>query len=891
MTGFLRDLRYAARGLGRAPLLTGALFVTVAIGIGGYAAVAAFINGLFAGTVGVPDLRGIVTIEWHAGPDRSLPVPYTAFERLHARTPAFAALAAYRESRVNVSADGHSGWMTAIQASPDLWNVLRVRPFLGRMSFDPGPQNGPVGVVLAYRTWQDEFAANTAVIGTDIVVNGVHARVAAVAPATFDGLYLGRPIDLWLPLDPEGGIRTVGVVGLLAPNVSLREAQQAVTSIAGNEPGGSVLPYSGVEPDARLRLARLRRVLSIAALLVLLTAAANVAGFLLSRAGRRSYETAARVALGATRGRLASQIAAESLLVCLGGGALAVFAADWTASVMPALLYIEDAEHLVLEPHVGQIVTTVATYAVIMVICALAPLTELHRHGTMAAMRGSSQAVTSSSWLRSTLVVIQMSACVVLVVGAALLLQEFRGSLRSVQAAHIGQPIVATLEAAVHYSNETAGRAVFDRAETDVARLSGVGSVAWVATLPGGRAYDSAMQIEPPPLGWQTVAIETAAPPGRDLVALTLKAGRTFGGGDSPTSCRVALINEAAAAKYYPAGAIGRSFRDGAGRRVDIVGLVKAAQAGEQPRVYFYDRQRPGEPGRVEHVESLQLPIRPASSGSVADLDLNVASPGYFGTLGMTFHEGRNFEDGPACGVAVVNREAAQRYFGGHAVGGAVIDGDGERADIVGVVDEGSLLLMQRGSDPMVYFPTSQRYAPRMTLVAQTSAATPALLTEMTKRLLALPGLFGTPTVETLDSRLARTALGPERVSAVVVTTSAALALALSLLGVYGMMSDAVLQRKREIAIRLALGAQSWRIVAGVVRDGARIASVGAAAGLSTAWLLVMIARHLEPGTAALPLWIWAAGPIVLTVVVALASVFPSRWALAVDPLTLTRDG
>lgn len=868
--------------------------MTVAIGIGGYAAVTAFINGLFAGTVGVPDLRGMVTIEWHAGPDRSLPMPAAAFAHLHSRTRAFASLAAYRESRVNVVIDGHSGWMTAILATPDLWNVVRVPPALGRLTFEPRLQTDPIGIVLSHRAWQDEFASHAAVVGTGVVVNGLHARVAGVAPATLDGLYLGRPIDLWLPLDPlnrAGGIRTVGVIGRLAPGGSLRAAQRAVTAMTGEEPGGSVLPYSGVEPDARLRLARLQRVLTIAAFLVLLTAAANVAGFLLSRAGRRSHETAARVALGATRGRLASQIAAESLLVCLGGGALAVVAADWTASVMPALLYIEDAEHLVLAPHVGQIAATVATYTIIMVVCALAPLSELHRHGTMTAMRRSGTSVTGGGWLRSTLVFMQMSACVVLVVGAALLLQEFRVSLRSVQAGHIGQPIVATIEAAVQYSNETAGRALFEQAEQDVARLERVGSVAWVGTLPGGRAYDSAMQVEQPPEGWETEAVETAAPPSRDLAGLTLTAGRTFGGGDSPTSCRVALVNEAAATKYFPAGAIGRSFKDASGRRVDVVGLVKVPKDDATPRVYLYERQSPDDGARADHIENLQFPITAASSGSVEDLDVNLASPGYFDTVGATFQQGHNFDAGALCGVAVVNREAAQLYFGGHAVGGAVIDGDGQRAGIVGVVDEGSLHLMQRGSAPMVYFPMSQRYAPRMTLVAQASAATPALLNEMTKRLVALPGLFGPPMVETLDSRLVRTALGPERVSAVVVTTSAALALALSLLGVYGMMSDAVLQRKREIAIRLALGAQSWRIVIGVVRDGARIAAAGAAGGLAAAGLLVAVARHLEPGTAPLPFWIWTAGPIVLTVVVALASVFPARWALAVDPLTLTREG
>lgn len=890
MTGFLRDLRHGARSLGRTPLLTVVLLATVAIGIGAYAAIAAFSNGLLAGTVAAVDQRGVVTVVWHNGPDRQLPVPLAAFGAMKSRASSFAWLAAFHESRMNVVSGGRSAWVTAVAATPDIWNILRVDPLVGHMTLATNPASGNSDVVLSYRTWQDQFAGSPDIVGAPLVVDGRPGKVVAVAPSTFDGIYLGRRIDVWVPLDSRERGRTVEVLGRLKPKVDLDTAQREVTSIAGGEPGATVLAYSGVEPEGRARVARLQRVLAWTAMLVLITAAANVSGFLLSRAARRSHETAARIALGAPRARLASQIAADSLLVCAGGGGFAVVVAYWTSSVMPALLYVEDAEHLVLAPNAGQITLTVVALVIVMLVCGLAPVAELHRHQPMMTLREGGTSVTSAGWLRSGLVIVQMAACVVLVVGAGLLLTEFRGALRSVQGERIGQPIVATLEASARFSSERAGRDMFRQAQDVAMTVPRVGSVAWIATLPGGRAYDSAFRIDPLPAGWETVAIDTMTPPGRDLLALTVVAGRTFGGQDGPATCRVALVNASAATTYFGGEAVGRSFRDAAGRRVDVVGVVQPRKNQSDPRVYFYERQGSTEASSAIVKESIRIPFS-APSAAPADLEQNIATSGYFDTIGARFETGHNFDDTTPCGVAVVNREAADAYFNGHAVGGAVIDNGGRRAEIVGVVDAGVLLLMQRRPQPMVYFPASQRYAPQMTLIAQTQSAPPAMVAEMTRRLDDVPGTQQPPAVETLEARLSRTALGPERIAAVVAGTSAAIALALGLLGVYGVMSDAVLQRKREIAIRLALGAQSWRIVGAVIADGGRIAAAGGCGGLVAAWTIVAFARHIEPGTAALPLWIWAAGPLTLAFVVAIASIFPARWALSVDPLTLTREG
>jgi len=198
---------------------------------------------------------------------------------------------------------------------------------------------------------------------------------------------------------------------------------------------------------------------------------------------------------------------------------------------------------------------------------------------------------------------------------------------------------------------------------------------------------------------------------------------------------------------------------------------------------------------------------------------------------------------------------------------------------------------MQRRTGPMLYLPWGQGYSPRMTLIAMTALATPGRVADIAARLNAVGGAKSPPIVVTLERHLSQTALAPERITAVLVGCSGSVALALGILGVYGVMSDTVLQRRREIALRLALGARAGRIVAAVIGHGLRLAAAGAVAGLTTAWIAMRIVLHAHPDFHAPALWMWLACPAVLLAIVGVATIVPARWALAVDPLTITREG
>jgi ABC-type antimicrobial peptide transport system permease subunit len=144
--------------------------------------------------------------------------------------------------------------------------------------------------------------------------------------------------------------------------------------------------------------------------------------------------------------------------------------------------------------------------------------------------------------------------------------------------------------------------------------------------------------------------------------------------------------------------------------------------------------------------------------------------------------------------------------------------------------------------------------------------------------------------VTTLDEHLSRTVLAPQRIATTLVGASAVTALVLGVLGIYGAMSDATRQRRREIALRIALGAQGWRVIREVLTEGARLAALGTLAGLAGSVLLVWWLARVAPNAEVPAAWSWLAAPIVILAVVLIASVLPARRALAVDPLTIMRD-
>ena len=886
----LADLKYSARGFARAPGLTVALLFTIAVGIGSNAAVLGFVRGTVGRDLPIPDIDRMFSLFARDEHDALGPVSYDGYQLLQAQLGAVARLGAARESQSLVQVHERSQVMSIATITPELAELLQI----------PADE----GVVISHRLWESEFAAAAGVRGEPLWIDGIDTHVAGVAPEGLDGLYIGRAVDIWMPArEPftngfDRSSRTFWAIGRLGPNVSIDQVQAVVNSTRSGADAIAVLSYTGLTPEAAGGMARITRLLYGAAGVVFFIACVNVATFLLARASARSHETSVRVALGAGRGQLARGLLSDSVLISGAGGLLGGLLALWTIDIVPALLFDQDAEQLTLVPDLSGTLAVCAVCVLVTIACGLLPLLDL-RHDNPAAVLQRESAGPSRGMrrLRAGLVVAQMACCSMLVIGAGLLLKGFRSALQTSVGQSLGQPILATAYAKFGFDRPDLGLRYFDDLEQAGQSLPGVSSTTWVSALPGVRPAWQSMRIESPQTPRRDVTIEAVLFTPDSLAQVTLPpiAGRMFGAADTAQSCRVVVLNEEASRELFDGDPIGRTIEDPIGQRLEVVGVVAdrtpAKAAGpRRPRLFLYaeqDRTLAESPGPTP----LRVPDG-AVPGS-AMFDVNVVSPSYFDRMGLVPIAGRTFRDAAAslsCRVGVINQEAAERYFGGNAVGGAVIDGSGRRTEIIGVVHSAVHGTSQRRPEPTIYMPMTQDFRPRMTLILGARETTDATLAMARRQFDAVAGGRAPVTVRTLAEHLSRTALASERIATVLVGASATSALVLGGLGLYGAMAEATRQRRREIAMRIALGAQGRRVIGLVLADGLRFAGAGAVAGMLGSLMLVRWLSRITPTGGSPALWAWLAAPLALLVAVGIAAVLPARRAMTVDPLTILRE-
>ncbi|MFI5179042.1 MAG: FtsX-like permease family protein [Vicinamibacterales bacterium] len=703
-------------------------------------------------------------------------------------------------------------------------------------------------------------------------------------------------MDVWTVLDessfgatdPQAHLLTV--VGRLKSGVSIQDARVD---------GADVTPYSPIDPSARGRVTSISILLVSAAALVLLIACANVVGLLLSLASSRTHQLAVRVALGASRRQLRRQLLADAVVLAAGGGALGWLLASWTSHIVPALLFAEDAERLHFFPSVMALVLAAILGVAVMVVSSLAPMVSAPLANPTTVMRRSDEQVTTGGRrARAALVVVQMALSGLLLTSSGLLLIDVRKALEADLGDRLDTVAVETAQASAGYRRPSDGIEYFEAAQNAVGKLPDVLGTAWIGTPPAGRPGQSTYRIEQRHAAWQDVLIDTVtfAPEGLPADRLLPAAGRMFGGQDTPGGCRVAMVDQETADQLFDGDPVGRSIEDATGRRVDIIGILRGPRRPDVPTrrltLFVY---APQSMGRSDATGPLLYHVPVAETRRPVTMLSNVATGSYFAMFGVAPIAGRTFtldDDSEACGVAVVNQEDADRYFGGHAVGGGLIDEDGRRLEIVGVVPSGAFKTLAPPAEPMVYQPPSQHYVERMTMVARTAAATPSVLTAITKNLQAVKGGSPLDRAQSLATYFGRTTLASERITTMLVAVCGTLALCLSLLGVYSVLSDSVARRTREFGLRVALGARAWHIIGPLVALGVRLALAGAACGALAAFLLHRwfdpFSRTASPvGASAL---VWIGAPTVLLVIGVAGSILPARRAVGVDPLVLMRD-
>ena len=670
--------------------------------------------------------------------------------------------------------------------------------------------------------------------------------------------------------------------------------------------GLGALPTEGASPETLLAFSRTATLLAWAAGLVLVMTCASVTGLLLARATGRIRDTAVRIAIGADRRTVATLQAAEVSVVLVAGVALACAAAWWTASILPALFFVEDAQQLALRPNLLWLVWAGGGVLVALSASALLPIVASNQRDPFIVLRREGPGLSPKVLrLRTRLVTAQAAACALFVALAGVIRSDVDRSLRSGRGAALADltvirvaanPAVAAVTqdaGQLRVSNldgEALGRQYFSAVDAELQRVVDRGRLAWMTAVPGARAESSFFAVERPAPRTRLIELDASVLDPKRMPAelFTPVRGRRFGRDDGAGPCRVGLLSESAAARYFGGDGLGASLEAGDGRLIQVVGVLRDTPATTaRPTIYLHpDQAVVADAGKALPFHTIAL----ATPGALRAAVVGV-SDAYFDVMADPPTAGRAFQPADTastCGVAVISEAAAREAFNGNALGGALIDANGARLEVVGVVGDADLGPFQRAGAPRVLRPATQFYAPVGAFVAETRWLGSRGRIEAAVRSAAGGAPMGR--ARTLRDYLLMTSLAPERIASLLMSACAVLALLLSVAGIHGAMSDYVSRRRRELAVRLAMGARHTHLVQEVVGQGVKLALRGTLIGIALASLAIPI-LGTQIGPSILPsATSVVAAVLAMGLLVAIACAVPAWRAVAIDPKTLLQS-
>jgi len=588
------NVTYAVRTLRRERALSLGIIATFALAVGANAAMFGLVGRLLLGAPpGVRDAERVARLALQFAMDDgeqfvATTTSYPAYRALSGLGDAFSAVAAVRTDTVTVGRGAELTEVAAIAASGDYFTVLGTQPYRGRF-FTPADDEFPLGspvVVLSHRYWQRRFSGDPTILGATLELDGQPFAIIGVAPPDFTGDRIA-PVDVFIPLtvalqnEPsslgDARLNLLTVIARVRDGVTYETAQQAATTAlretlatGSRERSPSAATLVSLLPARAARetpQARTMLWLTGVAIVVLLIATANVATLLLLHGLRRRREIAVRVALGAGRGRLAAQLLTESLILALIGSAVGLVVARWLSELIRATLLPGLAPwERIVDPTVLVVTLAVACGAGVLAGCV--PLIRVGGRDVVAGLKAGGDRVSASqSPLRAVLVGLQVTLCVVLLVGAGLFLR----SLQRVQAQDLGFSTARLLFVTLDFRASLSGPDR-DVSHREVARslttLMGVTGATVVQATPFGNFHVPPISVpgmaEPPMVGRQLPYMYGATPEYLRMMGVRLLDGRLVTERDTRTARLVVLVNETMARRLWPGDrAIGKCIRVG----------------------------------------------------------------------------------------------------------------------------------------------------------------------------------------------------------------------------------------------------------------------------------------------------------------------------------------
>ncbi len=824
----MTDLRFALRQLLKNPGFAAVAVLTLALGIGANTAIFSVVNGVLLRPLpySQPDQLAQLREEGSGRPNAV--IGSVAFIAIKAQSQSLSRIAAYTEGDMNLTGSGSAERVLGGAVTADFFPLLGVQPASGR-NFVPEEDkpNGPKVVILGHGLWQNRFGGDPSLLGRTIALNDQSYTVVGILPASFQ---YPEPFQLWIPL----GLNETGTAG--GPLAKFGEGMIQVKAIARLKPG---VTLAQAETEVQTIAQRLEPTQPTR-----------------TKSGREGRE---------------------------GGEGDRVRGED------SVLKLVTLHEQVVGEMKGALLVLLGAVALVLLIACANVANLLLAR----AAARQREMAVRAALGASRLRVVRQLltESVVLSLAGGAL------GLLLAVWSVRVlGQWTATSLPA-----------------------MRGIGIDAWVLAFTLGVSVLTGLTfgLAPAIQIWRT-----------DVNAALKEEGRGDTGGRRRGFRHVLVVSEVAVALVLLIGAglliksFSRLTEVRPGFRTDGVLTCQATLTGGKSAAQKADlveqivQRLKTIPGVEAAAATDSLPLTPFSRISPAEIegrppiDFTKAKPGeirpvsrpvvtidYFNTMGILLKGGRTFtpEDShPAAAAVIVNEAFEKHHFpGGTALGKRIRlragGGESRWQTVVGIVGDVRQSGLAGDVKLEVYSPKLEAMGGEMSFVLRVGSEPASYIPALRRLVAEVDPNQPLHHVMTMEQRLANTTTS-RRLSTTLLVTFAGVALLLAVVGIYGVMSYSVSQRRGEIGVRMALGAEKSDVLGLILGDGLRLAVVGVACGVAGALVLTRYLSSLLYSVQALDPWIFSTGALALTGVALLACWLPARRAARVDPMVALRN-
>ena len=845
LSSLAKELRVAARQLGKSPLFALVAILTLALGIGANTAVFSVMNAVVLRYLPVPDPQQLVLLHYTEQPSNAgqtgyddTSLPENAFEALRTQSNVFSDLVAFvpmGESAGKTSVRYGSDLEEAFgdEVSGNFFSGLGVQLIRGHGLTLEDESQHTQNAVISYGYWTRRFARNPSVLNQTLYVKGVPFTIIGITAPEFVGVERSKATDFWIPLQTNPNLKPWGnspqdsygvpygnpkwfylmQIGRLRSGVSLQRAQAQLNPIYQNTVFSALGKPKDKEKPTELRLTPVRgiegedvkplAILMAMVGLVLFIACGNVAMLLIARNTGRQREFSLRMALGARTGSLLRQLLAESFLLVVAGGVLGWLFAHIGTSALATWSEIE----ISLAPDNRVLLFTFGICILAALVFGLAPLRNAMRVSAGLALKTSAAASSSTrSRMRAghAVVALQISLCLMLLAGSGLLVR----TLRNLENANLG--------------------------------LNASGLVVFGTTPPQRPLEESAVKATDPNFD------PFAKPSAADLAAIHFYTTlfdrlRTLPGAESVTLMENRL---------------GSGWSSNTGVRLD--GAI---------------------PGGKDF----------------ASVRWNSVGPDYFHVLQVPLLLGRDFTDADAITaprVAVVNQTFVAKYLnGGNAIGHRIqiFGKKTPEFTIVGVAADSRYTGVRENARPMAYLPFTQVPSIGTMNIEIRSTRAPESVLGDARRVVRDFGA-DVPVLQPMTQReqFAET-FSSERLFARLSIFFGVLAVLLVITGLYATLAYRVSRRTAEIGVRMAIGARPAQVLWMVLRESLIISAIGAAVGLPAALACSSLLRTMLFGLSASDPMSFAVAVAAVIVIAIVASAIPAMRASAVDPMVALR--